>query len=145
MPEITLYNDDLHREPVTELWQQALGYAGGHRSPALAIDRKLAVDDRLFFVALEDGAVIGTIMAGYDGHRGWLYSLAVRSSHRQRGIGTSLVVHAEQALRALGCFKVNLQLAEGNEAVAAFYETLGYAVEKRVSMGKHMAANVPGD
>ncbi|MDB5998507.1 MAG: family N-acetyltransferase [Rhizobacter sp.] len=145
MPKITLYKDDLHREPVIELWRQALGYADGHRSPALAIDKKLAVDDRLFFVALEEDTVIGTIMAGYDGHRGWLYSLAVRSSHRRRGIGASLVSQAEQALSALGCFKVNLQLAEGNEAVAAFYETLGYAVEKRVSMGKHMAANRPGD
>jgi ribosomal protein S18 acetylase RimI-like enzyme len=82
--------------------------------------------------------VAGTIMAGYDGHRGWLYSLAVAPEHRRRGIGSALVRHAEQELRKRGCLKINLQILEANAAVAAFYEALGYAVEPRVSLGKRL-------
>jgi len=67
----------------------------------------------------------------------------VHSDHRKQGLGTLLVRHAEQVLMARGAVKINLQIADGNEAVAAFYETLGYQVEKRVSMGKIVAANVP--
>ncbi|NDC71656.1 MAG: GNAT family acetyltransferase, partial [Betaproteobacteria bacterium] len=92
--------------------------------------------DSLFFVAVEGKEVIGTIMAGYDGHRGWLYSVAVDPKRRLCGLGRSLVEHAERALADLGCMKVNLQLLATNEATAAFYKSLGYIVEPRVSMGK---------
>jgi ribosomal protein S18 acetylase RimI-like enzyme len=82
-------------------------------------------------------------MAGYDGHRGWIYSVAVAESHRRRGLGSQLVHHAEKMLTQLGCLKINLQIAEGNESVAAFYETLGYRIERRVSMGKKIAEIIP--
>jgi ribosomal protein S18 acetylase RimI-like enzyme len=82
--------------------------------------------------------VVGTTMAGYDGHRGWIYSVAVAPSHRRQGIASRLVVHAERALIGKGCVKINLQIMEGNESVAAFYSELGYAVEKRISMGKRL-------
>lgn len=103
----------------------------------VAIPAKLAVDE-LFWVALEDGAVIGSIMAGYDGHRGWLYAVAVDPGHRRGGLGSALVRHAETALETLGCGKVNLQVRATNAAVAAFYERLGYAVEERISMGRRL-------
>ena len=83
-----------------------------------------------------DDVVIGTIMAGYDGNRGWLYGVAVRASRHRTGVGATLVRHAEAALRAMGCGKINLQVRTGNEAVVGFYERLGYAVEDRSSMGK---------
>ena len=86
-------------------------------------------------------AVVGTIMAGYDGHRGWIYSVAVSPSHRRQGIGSRLVSHAERALTDRGCMKINLQIMEGNESVTAFYASLGYSVEKRVSMGKRVSEN----
>ena len=114
-----------------------------HNKPNLVIDKKVEVDDHLFFVALDGDAVVGTVMVGYDGHRGWIYSLAVSPSHRRQGIGSRLVAHAERALARRGCMKINLQIMEGNEGVAAFYAFLGYSVEKRVSMGKLMAENVP--
>lgn len=142
MPSISPYLNAIHRAQVIQLWRDVLGYQLGHNAPALVIDTKLAVQDGLFFVAVEAQAVVGTVLAGYDGHRGWLYSVAVHPAHRQLGIGSALVRHAEQALTARGCMKINLQIVEGNEGVTAFYAALGYAVEKRVSMGKRVTANV---
>ena len=84
-------------------------------------------------------------MAGYDGHRGWIYSVAVAPSYLRRGIGARLVSFAEKALTAKGCVKINLQIMEGNESVAAFYSSLGFSVEKRVSMGKRIQQNIPID
>ncbi|NMZ07014.1 GNAT family acetyltransferase [Pseudomonas proteolytica] len=137
------YRDRLHRAQVAALWQVAFGYDTAHNRPELAIDKKLAVDDGLFFVATDKTAVIGTLMAGYDGHRGWLYSVAVHPDYRRQGLGASLVRHGEQALIALGCLKINLQITSGNEAVVGFYEALGYGVEPRISMGKKIAQNLP--
>ena len=137
------YRDRLHRAQVAALWQTAFGYDTPHNRPELAIDRKLAVEDGLFFVATHGKAVIGTLMAGYDGHRGWLYSVAVHPDYRRQGLGASLVRHGEQALIALGCLKINLQINLGNDTVVGFYEALGYGVEPRISMGKKIAQNLP--
>ncbi len=135
---ITTYVDAAHRSQVIALWNTVFGYNAAHNSPTVSIDKKIAVDDGLFFVAAADDAVVGTIMAGYDGHRGWIYSVAVSPSHRRQGIGSRLVAHAERALIDKGSVKINLQIMEGNESVTAFYAELGYAVEKRVSMGKRI-------
>ncbi len=140
---IGLYRDRQHRAQVVALWQQAFGYDTAHNVPSLAIDKKLAVNDGLFFVATDKKAVIGTVLAGYDGHRGWLYSVAVHADYRRHGLGSSLVRHAEQALIGLGCMKINLQINSSNEAVVGFYEALGYGVEPRISMGKKIAGNIP--
>lgn len=98
-PTITSFNDRAHRDQVIALWEAVFGYETAHNRPALVIDKKLAVEDGLFFVAMIDSEVIGTIMAGYDGHRGWLYSVAVHPDHQKQGIGSQLVTHAERALR----------------------------------------------
>jgi ribosomal protein S18 acetylase RimI-like enzyme len=140
---ITPYVDAVHRSQVEALWKTVFGYEAAHNNPRLAIDKKLEVDDQLFFVAVEEMTVVGTIMAGYDGHRGWLYSVAVAPSHRRQGIGSRLVLHAERALSRKGCVKINLQILEDNESVVAFYAALGFSVEKRVSMGKRIQENVP--
>ncbi|AZF43274.1 Protein export cytoplasm protein SecA ATPase RNA helicase [Pseudomonas sp. R1-43-08] len=137
------YRDRQHRAQVVALWQEAFGYDTADNLPTLAIDKKLAVNDGLFFVATDKKTVIGTILAGYDGHRGWLYSVAVHADYRRHGLRSSLVRHAEQALTALGCMKINLQITSGNDAVAGFYEALGYGVEQRISMGKKIASNIP--
>jgi hypothetical protein len=75
-------------------------------------------------------------MAGYDGHRGWLYSVAVSPVHRRVGVGSALIREAEKRLLALGCHKINLQIVLANYSVAAFYRKLGYAIEERISMSK---------
>lgn len=136
MPTIRQYQDAIDRMQVVELWRNVFGYETAHNEPNLAISKKIAVKDGLFFVAEDAKEIIGTIMAGYDGHRGWLYSVAVHPNKRLGGLGTLLVRHAEKALADLGCMKVNLQLLDTNHATAAFYQSVGYAVEPRLSMGK---------
>ncbi len=136
MPTFRQYIDTTDRIQVVELWRNVFGYETAHNEPNLAISKKIATQDGLFFVAVENTGIAGTIMAGYDGHRGWLYSVAVDPKQRFNGLGSALVHHAEKALAELGCMKVNLQLLDTNEATAAFYKSIGYAVEPRVSMGK---------
>lgn len=143
MATVVPYSDPAHRAQVVALWRDVFGYDAPRNSPSLAIDKKMAVGDGLLFVAIEEDAVVGTVMAGYDGHRGWLYSIAVLPAYRHKGLGTTLVAHAEKALCDLGCMKVNLQLLTSNEGTAAFYKQLGYTVEPRVSMGKEFPLNVP--
>lgn len=138
---IQSYSDATQREQVMALWKTVFGYDSPHNEPSLVLDQKLAVADDLLFVALLEKKVTGTIMAGYDGHRGWLYSLAVLPEHRRLGIGSALVRHAEQALVTRGCMKINLQVVESNSQVVGFYEALGYAMEPRVSMGKRFQAD----
>jgi ribosomal protein S18 acetylase RimI-like enzyme len=114
--------------------------SGGWRAPEIAIPAKVAVQPELFLVAVNGGRVIGTTMAGYDGHRGWLYTVAVLQAYRREGVGSALVREAEKRLLALGCPKINLQVVAGNASATAFYEALGYAIEERVSMGKPIGA-----
>lgn len=142
MSNLREYNDAADREQVIALWRTVFGYETAHNDPALAIAKKLRAHDHLFFVADDQGRLAGTAMAGYDGHRGWLYAIAVHPDCRRTGLGSRLVRHAEQALASLGCMKINLQLLASNEATAAFYKSLGYTVEPRISMGKVFHENV---
>jgi ribosomal protein S18 acetylase RimI-like enzyme len=142
MPTIREYKDTTDRVQVVELWRNVFGYETAHNEPNLAISKKIATKDGLFFVAVENTEVVGTIMAGYDGHRVWLYYVAVDPNKRLSGLGSSLVHHAEKALADLGCMKVNLQLLDTNEATAAFYKSIGYSVEPRLSMGKLITRSV---
>lgn len=140
---IALYSNVAHRAQVVALWETVFGYEAAHNNPRVVIDKKIAEQDDLFFVAIAGISIVGTVMAGYDGHRGWIYSLAVSPSRRREGIGSRLIDTAERALSDRGCVKINLQIMEGNESVAAFYTSLGYSVEKRVSMGKRIERNIP--
>jgi ribosomal protein S18 acetylase RimI-like enzyme len=125
---------------VAALWRACFPDDPPRNRAEAAIPAKLAQGDGLFFVAEgSSGDVQGTVMAGYDGHRGWLYAVAVDPKHRQRGIGRALVEHACAALAARGCGKVNLQVRDGNEAAAAFYDQLGFAREPRISFGRELA------
>ena len=127
-------NED--RAAVISLWNDVFQNPTGRNDPARSIDRKIAAKDKLFFVATDDGAIVGTVMAGYDGHRGWLYSVAVDPAFQRRGVGTMLIRHAECVLSDLGCVKINLQVLPENESAVTFYRTLNYSVEPRISMGK---------
>ena len=145
MPHLREYHDATDRDGVITLWRTVFGYETAHNDPSLAIARKLEVNDHLFFIAEEGNRLVGTAMAGYDGHRGWLYAIAVHPECRRTGLGSLLVRQAERALASIGCMKINLQLLATNEATAAFYRSLGYAVEPRISMGKVLHENVPVD
>ena len=85
MHTIRQYDDTTDRIQVVELWRNVFGYETAHNEPNLAISKKIAIQDGLLFVALEKANIVGTIMAGYDGHRGWLYSVAVHPSNRLNG------------------------------------------------------------
>ncbi|WP_322071081.1 GNAT family acetyltransferase [Paraburkholderia bannensis] len=135
-------------EAVLALWLQAFPEYNDttrpHRNPRLSIANKLGTQPELFFVAADqDGAIVGTAMAGYDGHRGWLYSLAVAHEARRLGIGTRLVRHAESALAAMGCLKLNLQVLSDKPEVIAFYDALGYRADAVVSLGKRLSVQEP--
>ena len=123
--------DPSDTEYVVALWTEA-GLTRPWNDPRLDIERKLAVQPELFLVVEDDEArptsqrIIGTVMAGYDGHRGWLYYLATARSHRRQGIARALVREAERLLLDMGCPKVQLMVREGNEGALGFYDDLGY-------------------
>ena len=125
------------RVAVLALWR-ACGLTRPWNDPSRDIDRKLQVQPELFFVGEADGVLVATLMAGYDGHRGWMNYLAVAPACRSRGHGRRLVAAAEQALLAIGCPKLNLQIRADNAAVIAFYESAGYTVDPVTSMGKRL-------
>ena len=109
--------------------------------PHADIARKLADSPDLFLVGEEAGVVVGSVMAGYDGHRGWINYLGVHPSRRGRGLGRALMEAAEERLRALGCPKINLQVRDDNREAAAFYEAIGYTREPVVSYGKRLISD----
>ena len=125
-----------HFEGVKALWELVFPNDPPWNRAEVAIPEKLNTQPDLFLVAEVAGSVVGTAMAGYDGHRGWLYTIAVHPDCRRTGIGSQLLAEAERRLTSMGCGKINLQIRAGNEAVSAFYSRHGYEVEDRVSMGK---------
>jgi ribosomal protein S18 acetylase RimI-like enzyme len=132
-------------DAVLALWRDAFPQydeagAPPHRDPRRSIELKLATQPELFFVATSGARVVGTLMAGFDGHRGWLYSFGVANDARRLGIGRTLIAHAERALAARGCPKINLQVLPGNDDACRFYAALGYRVEERISFGKTLPA-----
>jgi len=128
--------DERDESGVVALWNEAFPNNPSWNDPATDIRRKLTVQRELFLVAEEGGRVIGTAMGGFDGHRGWVYSVAVRRSERRRGVGRALMEEVERRLKDLGCSKLNLQVRASNTEVVEFYRSLGFVVEDRVSMGK---------
>jgi len=125
-------------DSVVALWSKVFDYSHAHNSAEGAIRRKEDFGDGLFYVAAHRSKVVGTVMLGWDGHRGWIYSLAVDPDFQKRGIGTDLIHHGEKILKEKGCPKINLQVLAKNSSVVAFYKSLGYVVEERVSIGKRL-------
>ncbi len=131
---------DSDHDAVVGLWNEVFPDPTPWNDPADAIRRKLGVQHELLFVAEQEGRIVGTAMGGYDGHRGWIYLVATDPRCRRRGIGALLMRRVEEELSALGCVKVNLQVRGSNTQVVAFYESLGYVAERRISMGKRLGA-----
>lgn len=123
---------------VTELWRAVFPSAPARNDPLKDIALKLSEQPELFLVAVVDGALVGTAMAGFDGHRGWVYYVAVHTSYRRRGIGSALMREVESALIRSSCPKLNLQIRSNNAEVQTFYKSLGYEIEDRISMGKQL-------
>jgi ribosomal protein S18 acetylase RimI-like enzyme len=135
--ELTIrpFRDEDESQVVT-LWHAAFPSEPRRNDSLAIIRRKRQVQPDLFLIGECAGRVVATVVAGYDGHRGWVYHVAVAADARRSGYGSAMMAAAEERLRALGCPKLNLQINRSNAEVVAFYEALGYAVEDRISMGK---------
>jgi GNAT superfamily N-acetyltransferase len=123
------------RDALMSLWSSC-GLLRPSNDPRLDIERKLVHDPGGLLVLEADGCLAGSVMVGYDGHRGWVNYLAVNPAWQGRGLGRMLMDKAEQRLLALGCPKVNLQVRTSNEHAVAIYRHLGYGTDDVVSMGK---------
>ena len=123
---------------VVKLWRRVFPNAPPHNDPSRVIKKKLKVQRELFVVAVDGGRIVGTAMGGFDGHRGWVYSVGVCPDHRRHGIGSALMRRVERDLARLGCPKLNLQVRGTNREAVRFYESQGYKVEDRISMGRKL-------
>ncbi len=133
----------LRDEPaVIELWRQC-DLIRSWNDPHKDIQRKLTTQPELFFVGELDGKLVASVMAGFDGHRGWVNYLAVSPASRNKGIGRLLMRHVEESLKARGCPKLNLQVRATNQAVLEFYRRIGYSADEVVSYGKRLISDVP--
>jgi ribosomal protein S18 acetylase RimI-like enzyme len=122
---------------VVELWQKC-ELVRPVNDPARDIRRKLSVNPEMFLVGTLDGKIIASVMAGYEGHRGWINYLAVHPEHRLKGYGRQILAEAEKQLRVLGCPKINLQVRTANRTVLEFYQRIGYRLDDVVSLGKRL-------
>jgi ribosomal protein S18 acetylase RimI-like enzyme len=122
---------------VIALWQ-ACGLTRPWNDPKRDIARKLTTQPELFLVGTVDDAVMASAMVGYDGHRGWVYYLAVEAAHREGGHGRAVMREAERLLIERGCPKINLLVRSSNAQVIEFYRKLGYAQDEVVSLGRRL-------
>lgn len=109
--------------------------------PLRDIQRKLAVQRELFLIGAIDGRVMGSAMAGYDGHRGWVNYLAVSPADRGAGHARALITEVERMLVDLGCPKLNLQVRADNEEALGFYRALGYIEDHSISLGRRLISD----
>ncbi len=122
---------------VIALWQ-ACELTRPWNDPHKDIARKLTVQPELFVVATEQDQLIASAMFGFEGHRGWVNYLAVHPAHQRKAYARKLMQWGEEALKARGCPKINLQVRSSNAAVIAFYQSLGYGVDEVTSLGKRL-------
>ena len=124
-------------DAVLALWQ-ACGLIHPWNDPRKDIARKQTVQPELFLVGEMESKIVASLMAGYDGHRGWANYLAVAPQCRRQGFGRILMQEAEKRLLALGCPKLNIQVRTSNADALAFYRSIGYLQDEAVSLGKRL-------
>ncbi|WP_283647680.1 GNAT family acetyltransferase [Hafnia paralvei] len=124
-------------EEVTTLWERC-DLLRPWNDPETDIERKLNHDADLFLVAEVGGEVVGTVMGGYDGHRGTAYYLGVHPDFRGRGIANALISRLEKKLVARGCPKIQILVGEENDAVIGMYEKLDYETQDTLCMSKRL-------
>lgn len=132
--------DTADTEAVVSLWQET-GLTRPWNNPYQDIRRKLTVQPELFLVAVDEGGLVGSVMAGYDGHRGWLYYLASAPARRGQGIARRLVERVEELLIEMGCPKVQLMVRTENLEVHEFYAALGFEPFETWNTGKRLIAD----
>lgn len=129
-------------QQVIDLWMEC-NLVVSSNNPKSDIERKMVDSPDLFFLAEADGCVVATCMAGYDGHRGWIYYLAVKPAMQKQGVASRIMAHAERALANRGCPKIDLMVRNSNEGVISFYHRLGYIEDPVVVLSKRLAEDRP--
>jgi len=124
-------------QAVVNLWH-ACDLTRPWNNPQSDIARKLTVQRDLFLIGELEGRIVGSVMAGYDGHRGWINYLAVHPDFQRRNIASKLMRAAQDCLLELGCPKINLQIRLSNESAVGFYKSIGYMQDEVVSFGKRI-------
>ena len=114
-------------------------------NPQRDIERKLSDSPDLFFVGEIDHEIVASCMAGYDGHRGWIYYLAVKPDQRRHGAASAIMNHAELELRRVGCPKIDLMVRKTNQEVISFYQKIGYQHDPVVVLSKRLEEDEPFD
>ena len=122
---------------IVALWHEC-GLTRPWNDPRKDIARKLTEQPELFLVGTIGDEIVASAMVGFDGHRGWVYYLAVAERHRKRSFGRALMQEAERLLTERGCPKLNLQVRSSNAGVIEFYRRLGYVQDETVSLGKRL-------
>jgi ribosomal protein S18 acetylase RimI-like enzyme len=134
--EIVRYKSEFEGA-VVDLWRKC-NLIVPQNDPVVDIRKKMDYQPDLFFIALLDVGVVGSVMAGYEGHRGWLNYLAVLPEYQGQGYGTKLVEKAITELKNLGCLKANLEVRKNNSSVIDFYIHLGFKDNEVVGLGKRL-------
>lgn len=129
-------------QAVIDLWIRC-GLTRPWNDPGADIRRKLAVDPDLFLVGEAEGRIIAAVMGGYEGHRGWINYLAVEPDLQGQGLGRQIMAEVERRLLAKGCPKINLQVRDDNQQAIAFYEAIGYRMDRVISLGKRLIEDRP--
>ena len=134
--EIRLFTES-DRQATIELWE-ACDLTRPWNNPNKDINRKLNFQSNLFFVGEIDSKLIASAMAGYDGHRGSVFYLAIHPEYQGQGLGRQLMNHVETALIKLDCPKLNIIIRSTNTSVLQFYQTLEYTSDDVASIGKRL-------
>jgi ribosomal protein S18 acetylase RimI-like enzyme len=119
------------------LWE-ACGLTRTWNDPRVDFAQAEQSDASTILLAREEGAVAGSVMVGFDGHRGWVYYLAVAEAHRRKGLGRALMEAAEAWLVAREAPKIQLMIRADNAAMRGFYDALGYAASDVTVLGKRL-------
>ncbi len=122
---------------IISLWKEC-NLVVAWNDPAKDIERKCDENPDLFFVGVFNGEIVGSCMAGYDGHRGWIYYLAVKPEFQKKNFGQQLVEHAQTVLISLGCPKINLMVRKTNKKAINFYKTIGYNDDPVIVLSKRL-------
>jgi len=117
-------------DEVVSVWKES----GLRKSPGDSRDEiriKIRRDPELFLVAEDnDGKIIGTLLGGWDGRRGWIHHLGVIPSHQRSGVATKLVKEVERRMKRKGVVKVNALVYESNDRSLKFFEKMGYELDR---------------
>ena len=131
-PRIAVFKE-VQRHEIIELWEKC-GLLFPGNDPDYDISLKIKFQPELFFILTIGSGIAGTVMAGFEGHRGWLNYLCVHPDFRNRGFGRALVSHAVRKLKESGCPKVNIQIRKNNTGVMEFYKKAGFYLHDVICM-----------